>query len=458
MAVPRPLLLALIGVLLMGATFTAARNARDHSASSAPNAPETATHRASPNPPTDSAARHTEPVSSGRFALRMSLVGLSDSGNAVRERDTVAARGVFQGAGATEMPKFRFEVAVRGQGESLRAGAVSLGHRAFITRGDTAYAVPRTVMSQLARARREVASYARGKTGSARPSSPSLLGFDGGRWMALRPAGTTTVDGVEATRLAGPIDVDRVFSDLGKSFGANVPGFDPARVERVARYVHGARAELLVGKADGVPRRLRMHAAIEDPGARGERAGDFRHGRVSVSFALTQVNRPQHVAPPRVVSKEPVRSAGSGAGFVGGALLGGGAVAIDQPGLAAARRAGLRLHQPLLSSGAGSTPTHGPRRVARAIAGHRTVVLFFFQPHASDDAATAAAVRAVRGRRGVSVVTDRIQNLGRYGPLIRGVGVSQAPAIVIVDRKRSARLVEGYVDAGTLAQEVADAR
>jgi hypothetical protein len=96
--------------------------------------------------------------------------------------------------------------------------------------------------------------------------------------------------------------------------------------------------------------------------------------------------------------------------------------------------------------------------VARAIGRGRTVVLFFFQRHASDDAATAAAVKAVRGTRGVAVFTDRINHLGRYGPLIGRVGVSQAPATVIVDSKRHARLIEGYVDAGTLAQEVADAR
>jgi cell division septation protein DedD len=96
--------------------------------------------------------------------------------------------------------------------------------------------------------------------------------------------------------------------------------------------------------------------------------------------------------------------------------------------------------------------------VARAIGRGRIVVLFFFQRHASDDAATAKAVRGVRGVRGVTVFTDEINHVGRYRKLIGAVGVSQAPATVIVDSKRRARLVEGYVDAQTLAQEVADAR
>jgi hypothetical protein len=95
--------------------------------------------------------------------------------------------------------------------------------------------------------------------------------------------------------------------------------------------------------------------------------------------------------------------------------------------------------------------------VSRAIAHRRMVVLAFFQPGA-DDRASAAAVSALRGTHGVAVFTDRIGHVGRYGPLVQGIGIDQAPAIVIVDRDRRARLIQGYVDPETLAQEVSDAR
>jgi hypothetical protein len=85
------------------------------------------------------------------------------------------------------------------------------------------------------------------------------------------------------------------------------------------------------------------------------------------------------------------------------------------------------------------------------------VVLAFFQPGA-DDRETARSVAALRRGSKVSVFTDRIDNVGRYGPIVGAVGVSQAPALVIVDRTRKAHLIEGYVDAETLAQEVADVR
>jgi hypothetical protein len=98
-----------------------------------------------------------------------------------------------------------------------------------------------------------------------------------------------------------------------------------------------------------------------------------------------------------------------------------------------------------------------PAAVARAIARRRVVVLGFFQPGA-DDRASAAAVAGVRDERGVVVFVDRIANVGRYGPIVQSVGIEQAPAIVIVDSKRRARVIQGYVDSETLAQEVRDVR
>jgi len=98
-----------------------------------------------------------------------------------------------------------------------------------------------------------------------------------------------------------------------------------------------------------------------------------------------------------------------------------------------------------------------PAAVARAVGRGKVVVLAFFQPGA-DDRASAAAVADLRGRHMAVVVTDRIGNVARYGPMVEGIGITQAPAIVIVDRQRRARLIEGYVDPETLAQEVSDVR
>lgn len=99
-----------------------------------------------------------------------------------------------------------------------------------------------------------------------------------------------------------------------------------------------------------------------------------------------------------------------------------------------------------------------PADVSRALTRDRTVVLFFFQRGSADDAATARAVAAVRARRRARVFSAPISRLAHYRAVTAGVGVSQAPAVVILRRGRGARLVEGFVDPETLMQQVADAR
>jgi len=98
-----------------------------------------------------------------------------------------------------------------------------------------------------------------------------------------------------------------------------------------------------------------------------------------------------------------------------------------------------------------------PLSVSKALEARKTVVLFFRGSPSADDHATARAVAGLRGR-GVAVFSDRIGKLGRYRAVVGDLGISQAPAVVIVDRKRSARVVQGYVDPTTLAQDVADSR
>jgi outer membrane biosynthesis protein TonB len=99
-----------------------------------------------------------------------------------------------------------------------------------------------------------------------------------------------------------------------------------------------------------------------------------------------------------------------------------------------------------------------PAPVARALAKKRVVILFFRQSGAADDRAVASAVNAQKGRKGVSVFSDKISRLARYRAAVGQLGISQAPAVVIVGRDGKAQIVEGFVDEGTLTQQVVDAK
>lgn len=96
-----------------------------------------------------------------------------------------------------------------------------------------------------------------------------------------------------------------------------------------------------------------------------------------------------------------------------------------------------------------------PAAIERALARKQTFVLLFTQKGGADDSATRAAVDALSG---VAVLRADIGDIGEYRRVVEDLGIERAPAVVIVDRRGQARLVEGYTDAGSLAQQVEDAR
>jgi len=98
-----------------------------------------------------------------------------------------------------------------------------------------------------------------------------------------------------------------------------------------------------------------------------------------------------------------------------------------------------------------------PASVARALSRKQVLVLFFRQ-RAADDSATAAAVKGVRGTKGVAVFQAPITKLAKYRGVVSGLGIAQAPAVVVVDRSRQAQIIEGFVDPASLKQIVKDAR
>ena len=55
------------------------------------------------------------------------------------------------------------------------------------------------------------------------------------------------------------------------------------------------------------------------------------------------------------------------------------------------------------------------------------------------------------------MVRADLKDLSTFRPVRSGAGVSQVPAVVVAHAGRQARLVQGYVDPGTLRQTIADA-
>jgi len=89
-------------------------------------------------------------------------------------------------------------------------------------------------------------------------------------------------------------------------------------------------------------------------------------------------------------------------------------------------------------------------RVLRAIDRRKTVVLLFSGKGAEDRAARRAVARADRHDGAVSVHVAPIERLAEYDPVVRGLPVSQAPTVLVIDRDRRAQALAGL----TVTREV----
>ena len=94
---------------------------------------------------------------------------------------------------------------------------------------------------------------------------------------------------------------------------------------------------------------------------------------------------------------------------------------------------------------------------ARALGANDVVVFFFSSNGPADDAGARAAVDSLRGVPGVHVFDASLDEVAAFRPMLSDVGITQVPSTVIVRPGRKAVLIQGFVDGGTLRQNVADA-
>jgi hypothetical protein len=104
-----------------------------------------------------------------------------------------------------------------------------------------------------------------------------------------------------------------------------------------------------------------------------------------------------------------------------------------------------------------------PKPVVTAWKRGDTVVLLVVRQGGIDDRLVRSSVRSLTSDRGVSVFVTRATQVARYSRITQGVGVSQAPALVVVRPKRvsgsvpEAQVSYGFRDAQGVVQAVHDA-
>jgi hypothetical protein len=420
MALSRPFLLALLGVALLGATVFAVSNARNQAADeSAPVAQQTADPASTPAQGTSEPAAPAAPqelLAAGLTpdALESASFNGALSFTSEGEKNTIKTSGAFELGSAKEMPKVDVQASVDVPGFDGRAGFVSTGKRAWFTRGDTGYAVPEKAWTKIAAA-----------------GTPQVE-VDPSPWLRnVKSEGTEKMDGVDVTHVSADVNSAKALTDVVKAMDrtGQVPAGAEARLKGVVKDGH---LDAWIGD-DKIMRRVSLEMSGKGDGGRAV--------SMDLDFTLSGVNKPQDITRPAKVKN--ALPGGAYGGLATGVVSGlGGTVGV--------KARDLQLDVPT---------TNSHLKAERAIADNRKVVIFFQNPKGLDDKAVARSVRALdRRTKSVAVLTDDVRNVDRYGSMVEDLGVNQAPAIVVIGRSGKASLIEGYIDAESLVQVVADAR
>jgi hypothetical protein len=428
MALSRPFLLALLGVALLGATFFAVTNSRNNAADdAAPVAQSTADPAGTPAQatPEPAAPAPQELLAAGLTpdALESASFDGSLSFSSEGEKNTVKTSGAFELGGAKEMPQVDVQLSVDVPGFDGRGGFVTTGERAWFTRGDTGYAVPQKAWARIVAGR---------ESGAAPAADTPKVDVDPSSWLRnVKSEGTEKMDGVDVTHVSADVNSAKAITDVVKAMDRT--GQVPAGAEaRLGGVVKDGHLDAWVGD-DKIMRRVSLELSGKGDGGRAV--------SMDLDFRLSGVNKPQDIArPAKVKNTLPGGVYGQVAnGFVTGLGSSVGVNADD-----------LQLDVPT---------TNSHLKAERAVADNRKVVIFFQNPKGIDDRAVARSVRSLdRRTKSVVVLTDDVRNSDRYGSMVEDLGVNQAPAIVVIGRSGKASLIEGYIDAESLVQVVADAR
>jgi hypothetical protein len=468
MAISRPFLLALLGAVLLGATFVAVQSSRDSAGDDA--AP--AAHQAQPAEQAAAPAAPAEPapaepaaltaeealqaivtpgtrVTSGRFDLELDS---RESGGG-REHDVTQLTGAFECGCKEDVPKFDITVKNHDEdgfgdpGKDTTVQMVSTGDEGFVGSGDTLHRIGPQALAYAAEVRRAAA---------AGPLA-GVPDFDLSRWVTdPRVVGTEELDGVEATHVRGELSARSVGTDIVRLLRSDADRsqieIPPNAVRTAERVVQRAQLDAWVG-SDRIVRRLQLRLKIDDiPRSMLER-GDSRRGTIRLSFELSGVNKPQQLDPPAEVSSvSAARGMGAERGRAAVENLVVGAMVLNSPtGFAGTTLLFLRLAQ-------SNEESAGAQKAAKAVADGKKVVILFQNPNGLDDRVMRGVMRQLDARTRALVLTDDVEAVDRYGSMVEDLGVSQTPSVVLIDSRGEARLIEGYIDTDTLAQAVADAR
>jgi hypothetical protein len=215
--------------------------------------------------------------------------------------------GPFESQGAGKLPKFDFDLALAAGGQTVQAGAVSLGDSGFLKFGGRAYTVDKALFDQFKTGYEKSQAQAKGK--EAGPSF-SALGVDPARWLKdARKVGKADVGGTATFHITSGVDVPRFLADvnkllskaknLGGSTTQSVPqGLSPTVQSIIERSVKSAQVDVYTGESDHTLRRLALNVSLVVPKDAQKSAGGLQSGELRFDLQIADLNADQTINAP----------------------------------------------------------------------------------------------------------------------------------------------------------------
>lgn len=234
---------------------------------------------------------------SGRLAVSLEVTGSALTGNG-RPAFALDLRGPFSSNGGGRVPSFAFQADVGPNASSnTPIGLLSNGQALWVNAAGRWYAMPPSVFAAFS------SSYIGEDQAAGADSSPlARAGFRPLNWLrSWELVGHERSDRVNLVHVRSSVDTEKLLGDLGSLFAVagaaggellGIAGFQPTDAARIAGTVSHAQADLWVGQEDGALRRVRVEVRV------GGAAG-LEPARLLLDIAISQLNRPQRIEPPK---------------------------------------------------------------------------------------------------------------------------------------------------------------
>lgn len=228
-------------------------------------------------------------------------IAITPSGSATAQSSAIKLTGPFEIIPGKPLPVAKINYTISSGERSQTVNIVTTGDAAYTVLRGQAYELPAASVKQLKEATKQISKESGGKS---KGLSGLSLNFD--KWL-IDPVvkGGGEVNGTPVWSTTAEVDVVAALQDLAASAGAlsgvtggAVPKLTKKEIEQLRNSFSNARVEVLVGRYDGIVRKIDLSMDFKVPQGLGGAAGGISGGKFNVTIGIDKPNEPVDVKKP----------------------------------------------------------------------------------------------------------------------------------------------------------------